>query len=258
MRLSIVIPYYNRRDKLLNVLRSIDFSYPLEVVLVDDGSDKEHQVFDIPSIYPDVRLIRLEKKGWRGAVTAYNTGFNEAKGYMIMINSSECMHIGNVVEYTFKNFKMDSYMAFGSLMGSRHINVNELLWDRPERFREQVAEIDNKYNLPADRTWWGVHSTVGNYLPYCAVISKSNMELLGGYDTRFLAGVGYDDNDFTHRVRNLGLNMICVDEPYVFHQWHKPTDYPNTKNLDLLKMLDEKYPKRIKANEFPSNRHKGR
>ena len=70
MRLSIVIPYYNRRDKLLNVLKSIDFSYPIEVVLVDDGSDKEHQVFDLPGIYPAIRLIRLEKNGWRGAAVA--------------------------------------------------------------------------------------------------------------------------------------------------------------------------------------------
>jgi len=255
MRLSIVIPYYNRRDKLLNVLKSIDFSYPIEVVLVDDGSDKEYQVFDLPGIYPAIRLIRLEKNGWRGAAVAYNTGFREAKGNMIMINSSECMHIGNIVRYVFRNFKSNQYLAFSSLMSSRHIDIEKLTWNKPRKFKKQIAKIDDKYTLPSDRTWWGVHSTVGNFIPYCAVISKANMELLGGYDERFASGIGFDDYDFTWRVKNLRLNMICVDKPYVFHQWHKPTDYPNTKNLDLLKMLNEKYPKRIKANDIHSDRN---
>lgn len=248
MRLSIVIPYYNRRTKLLNVLRSIDFSYPIDVVLVDDGSDKEHEVYDLPGIYPAINLIRLEKQHWQGAAVPINVGWKASHGNMIMINSSECMHIGSVVEYVFRNFKSNSYMAFSALMGSRHLDIDDLPWDKPKKFMKAVNKVNKKYELPSDRTWWGVHSTVGNYIAYCAVISRANMELLGGYDERFMCGVGYDDYDFTIRVKNLGLNMIRVDKPFVFHQWHKPTDYPDTKNLDLLKMLNERFPKRIKAN----------
>lgn len=254
MRLSIVIPYYNRRDKLINVLKSIDFSYPIEIVLVDDGSDKEHEVYDLPNIYPAIKLIRLERKGWSGTAIPLNIGFNKASGNMVMINSSECIHIGNVVEYVFRNFKSDSYMAFSCLMGRENIDIRDFLWDKPKKFLKQIDKFNSKYELPSQRTWWGVHLTVGNFIAYCAVISKKNMDLLGGYDERFVAGVGYDDYDFIHRVKNLGLNMICVDKPFVFHQWHKPTDYPNTKNLELLKMLNEKFPKRIKANGIHSNR----
>ena len=206
-------------------------------------------------MYPSINLIRLNKKGWRGTAVPINIGYRAAHGNMIMINSSECMHIGNVVGYVFKNFKSNSYMAFSALMGSRHMKVEDMSWDKPKRFMKQVAHINKNYESPSDRTWWGVHSTVGNYIAYCSVISKANMELLGGYDERFMSGVGFDDYDFTTRVKNLGLNMICVDKPFVFHQWHKPTDYPDTKNLDLLKMLNEKFPKRIKANDFHSNRH---
>ena len=36
-----------------------------------------------------------------------------------------------------------------------------------------------------------------------------------------LDGIGFDDYDFTHRVNNLGLNMKCIDNPYVIHQWHQ-------------------------------------
>lgn len=242
------MPYYNRRSKLMNVLRSIDFSFPIEIVLVDDGSDKENEVYDLPGIYPAIKLIRLERQGWSGTAIPLNTGFRYTSGNMIMLNSSECMHIGNVVEYVFRNFKSNYYMAFSALMGAKDMNIDELSWDKPKKFMKQVAKFNSKYELPSQRTWWGVHSTVGNYIAYCSVISKKNLDILGGYDERFVSGVGYDDYDFTHRVKNLGLNMVCVDKPFVFHQWHKPTDYPNTKNLELLKMLNEKFPKRIKAN----------
>ena len=75
------------------------------------------------------------------------------------------------------------------------------------------------------------------------------MDILGGYDERFAKGIGFDDYDFTHRVKNLGLNIKVIDDPYVIHQWHKPTEYTNTINYDLLMFLNSKYPDRIKANE---------
>ena len=81
------------------------------------------------------------------------------------------------------------------------------------------------------------------------------MDVLGGYDERFVHGIGYDDYDFTHRIKNLGMKMVCIDRPFVFHQWHRPTDYPDTRNLDLLNMLNEKFPKRIKANDIYSDRY---
>jgi len=96
--------------------------------------------------------------------------------------------------------------------------------------------------------WWGIHSMVGNFIPYCAAISKDNMDTLGGYDLRFVEGVGFDDYDFTHRINNLGLKRICIDNPFCFHQWHTPTEYPNTKNRDLLNYLNIHDPKRIKVN----------
>ena len=93
-------------------------------------------------------------------------------------------------------------------------------------------------NAQKHGAWWGVHSTIGNMIPYCGVISKENMDILGGYDLRFVSGIGYDDYDFTHRVKNLKLKTKIIDDPFVFHQWHKPTEYPNTKNLDLLNLSE--------------------
>jgi glycosyltransferase involved in cell wall biosynthesis len=224
MKLSIVIPYYNRRELLINVLKSINMTGDIEVIIVDDGSDEENRLnFHLM----DYKLLILERsKVWRGACVAYNAGFKEATGDVIMINSSECIHVGDVTGYIFENFKENDYFSFSTYM----MNQNEDL------------------NKPKFKNFWGVHSSVGNFIPYCGVISKKNMDLLGGYDERFAKGIGFDDYDFTHRVKNLKLNMKCIDDPYVIHQWHSPTKYPNTLNYDLLMYLNKNFPDRIKAN----------
>lgn len=242
MRLSVVIPYYNRRDKLINVLESFTPQRTMETIIVDDGSDKEHEIYDLRNKYKrlNIRIIRLERAAvWRGACVAYNQGFSVALGETIIINSSECVHIGNVIGYVYKNWESNLYMAFATLMGTKEMNIRDYKYD-PNSFLNQVKE---------HKTWWSIHSEIKNFIPYCAVISRKNMHILGGYDERFRRGIGYDDYDFTHRVRNLGLKMICIDNPFVFHQWHKPTDYPNTINLDLLNRLNKEEPNRIKAND---------
>ena len=227
MKLSIVIPYYNRKALLLNVLKSIEYHskwHAVEIIIVDDGSNDENKVdFD----FIDYKLIRLERSSsWQGPCIAYNIGFKAVTGDIIMINSSEVVHNGNIIDYVYKNMKPDKYIAFSTYM---------------------MRETDTLDRISYDN-FWGVHSTVGNFIPYCGVIAKEKMEILGGYDERFAKGIGFDDYDFTHRVKNLGIERICVDNPYALHQWHKPTDYPNTINRDLLEFLNTYFPDRIKAN----------
>ena len=79
-KLSIVMPYYNRRNLLLNTLRSIEYfqqDYSVEIIIVDDGSDESHRINDINELFPglDINLIILkrEKDGFRDCCIAYNT-----------------------------------------------------------------------------------------------------------------------------------------------------------------------------------------
>lgn len=219
MKLSVLIPYYNRRQLLINTLKSFQSEHPFEVIIVDDSTD--NSISDILEIFPklNIKIHCTGNKLWRGVITAINTGISLVKEGNIMINSAECKHVGSVIDYVFDNFRPEDYMCFATRMGT--------IDDRPE--------------------WWGVRREIGNAIPYCAVLSKENMDLLGGYDTRFMKGIGYDDYDFFHRVKNLKLEIKIIDEPYVYHQYHKPTDYPNTINLDLLSYLNKNEPGRIKA-----------
>lgn len=229
--LSIVIPYYNRRKLLLNTIESISLytkDFPIEMVIVDDGSSEEHSILDIRELFPNLNInliVKSDDSKWRTPTDAYNTGFLYSTGDAIMINSSECYHVGNIIEYVFNKFATNDYLVFAAYM----------------------EEKDCIYIIRNDKTKYGVHSSIGNFIPYCAVISRDNMEKLSGYDERFGRGVGFDDYDFQDRVANLGLNMYVVDDPFVLHQWHEPTKYINTINHDFLFELRRTHPKRIKA-----------
>jgi glycosyltransferase involved in cell wall biosynthesis len=223
MKLSIVIPYHNRRQLFLNVLKSINIRDDVELIIVDDGSNEQNKINDIKILFPkfNINLIVLpEHRKWQNPCIAYNTGFNAATGDLIMLNSSEVIHVGDVIGYVFDHFKDNMFICFSTLMKN------------------------------ADGTsWWGTHSSIGNFMTYCAVLSRKNMETLSGYDERYQFSMGFDDYDFTRRVYHLGLGMICIDKPYCIHQYHEPTKYTNEINKDLLSYLDKNFPKRIKAEE---------
>jgi glycosyltransferase involved in cell wall biosynthesis len=190
----------------------------VELIIVDDGS--REKIDDLKLIYP-IKLIKLPHHDtWQNPCIVYNTGFNAATGELIMLNSSEVMHMGDITGYVQRNLKKGFYMSFAARM--ENVDGSE---------------------------WWGVHSSMGNFIPYCAALTREDIESLSGYDERFKGSMGFDDYDFTRRVHNLGLKMICVDDPYCKHQYHMPTQYTNTINKDLLDYLDNHYPDRIKADE---------
>ena len=54
MKISIVTAYYNRRQLLINTLKSISKTShnDFEVIVVDDGSTEENKIDDLPNEFP--------------------------------------------------------------------------------------------------------------------------------------------------------------------------------------------------------------
>jgi glycosyltransferase involved in cell wall biosynthesis len=245
--LSIVMPYYNRRGLLLNTLKSIEHSKeecPIEVIIVDDGSDTAHQILDVPDMFSfKIKLFVLKREinKWRGPTIAYNVGFSQVEGDVILINCAEGFHAGNIIEYVFKNFKEKSYMSFSAYAGDSKVTEVLTGWDGKEGINNVLDQIK-----PLNNEW---HSHSSNYtlIPYCAAINTEDMETLSGYDERFEMGIGFDDYEFIDRVKNLGLDLLLIDSPFCIHQWHQPTVYINKNNLNFLKALRTSIPHRIKV-----------
>lgn len=86
-RFSVVVPTYNRKHLLpetLAALRAQD-SKPLEIILVDDGSEDGTAEF-IKREHADIRLIRIVNSG---ELVARNTGLRAAQGEMVAFCDSD-------------------------------------------------------------------------------------------------------------------------------------------------------------------------
>ena len=250
--LSIVIAYRNRRQILLNTLKSIEYfsqNYPIEIIIVDDGSSEEHQINDVVELYPKLNIkltiIKRSSQTHRGPTIACNTGFNNVTGDVILLNNADCLHMADIIGYVFHNFKPKTYLTFAAYKG----------WELPDGIFDNLdwTKLDNVLRLIEwkDLNSWHFHSPYRDkfdFIPYSAAISTEDIQAISGYDERFahMGGLGYEDADFVTRISNLGLEIIPIDNPFCVHQKHKPSVFKNRINLDFFLYLEVNFPNRIK------------
>ena len=84
LRLSVVVPIYNERSTLEEIVRRIRaVPVPKEILLIDDGStDGTAEVLAGLEGLPDVRVFRHEQNRGKGA--ALRTGFQHATGQIVI------------------------------------------------------------------------------------------------------------------------------------------------------------------------------
>jgi glycosyltransferase involved in cell wall biosynthesis len=258
MNLSIVMAYFDRRQLLINTLKSIEYyskGFPVELIIVDDGSSE--QINDINILFPHMNInlliVEKENKTWNNPCVAYNMGFNLIKGDVVMITCPECIHVGNIIEYVFNKFKPNTYWAFSTYAGDNMLNeyFYDFVWmDEPE---QKILNIIS----PDFKNGWHSHSEPFYYtiIPFCGVISRKDLETLSGYDERFIDGWGCADYDLTDRIKNIGLETAIIDDPFCIHQHHEYSmlwkDINEGRkvdtNIDRLNTLRQDFPNRKRA-----------
>ena len=104
--ISIVSAYYNRKDLLINTLESLKNSEvkDYEYIVVDDVSSDEHRIEDLQELYPNLKVIRINKedKWWVNPCIPYNIGFKQIKGDIVIIQNPECKHMGDIMKEALK------------------------------------------------------------------------------------------------------------------------------------------------------------
>ena len=118
---SIIIPTYNRPERLANCLAAIaQLDYPrdrFEVIVVDDGSDASLE----PVVTPlqeqiDITLLRQKNAG---PAAARNRGAAQARGQFLAFTDDDCQPTTNWLTQFAENFAT----APQSLLGGKTINA---------------------------------------------------------------------------------------------------------------------------------------
>jgi glycosyltransferase involved in cell wall biosynthesis len=220
MKISIIILYYNRRPQLLNTLKSIQSSSlknDTEVIIIDDASDKKHEIIDLPSLYPDLNFkiysFKKEEKWWSCPVVPVNKGISMATGDNILLLCAECMLVGDVLKDIQDRIKENDYLVYATFALDK--------------------ESSEKINYSQLKGMWYQHSIHNNRgFNFCSAMTRKDMLDLGGFDERYGWGVSYGDDDFILRVKRKGMNIIPIDNPLCFHQWHESMQVkPSSNNI---------------------------
>lgn len=214
--------YYNRLPLIKYTLKTISRSQEtdFEIVIVDDFSSPEHSLDKIHEEFPtlDIKVVKMsdvmERKNYCNPCVPFNVGFRYSRGDSIIIQNPECCHVGDLVHYTKNHLYNDRYLSF-HCYASYLSDIPLLHNDQPIHFNPigtGCETIGNWYNH-------SVYRPVAYH--FASAITRKNLMDLNGFDERFAYGLGYDDNEFLHRIILKNLKIYYVDHPFVIHQYHK-------------------------------------
>lgn len=242
MKISIVTSYFNRKNLLINTLKSISKTNhtDFEFIIVDDASNEENRIEDLSIKFPFVKIIRVEpeNKWYINPCVPFNLGFKNATGDIVIIQNPECLHTSDIVSYVNDNLKENDYFVFGCY--SLNEQNTEYISNNIENHKNIVFN-DFGARYDGDDAWYNhsLYRPVGYH--FTSAIFRSKLVELNGFDERYSNGYGYDDNEFLHRLKKI-CTIKLINNPLVLHQNHynlkgtksSPTLKPTVDNSDLF------------------------
>lgn len=227
--ISIVMAYVNRLEQTRHTLRSITQSRvtDYEIIIVDDFSrDGQRAVLLLDEFKGlNLKIISLNQlwgtKTHYNPCVAYNVGFRHASGNKIILQNPECFHAGDILDYVESNLAEGRYITFNCYA----LDIEDTYTlHRGGYISFSLTEIAGS----TKSCWYNHHILRPVAYHFASAITRSDLDKLGGFDEAFANGVGFDDDEFLHRIRHgLGLPVEIVENPMVLHQWHE-NSFPNT------------------------------
>ena len=224
---SVVIPCYNQGHFLREALSSLDrCDHSLfETIIVNDGSTDAGTIEYLNELQRAGVNVVYQKNMGLGA--ARNTGISLAKGeYILPLDCDNKIlpeYLPKALEILSENQRVAVVYGNASYFGEQ----GGIL--RPGRFNLQRLML-------------------GNYIDACAVIRKSVLVEIGGYDA--MAVMGIEDWDLWLRIAFRGYGFHYVNE-ILFEYRVVPNSMLRSLNKNIQKMNDvERYIGEKYANEL--------
>lgn len=200
MRLSVIIPTYNRPDRLLRCLSSMkeqtaDPSTWEVIVVNDGGADVRASVEALKPNFP----IRLLDQSNAGPASARNLGVKSSRGSLIAFLDDDCVAEPDWIE------RMLELAAPGELIGGKVTNLlNDNLYS--ETCQTLIDYLYERFENTPDMFF-----TTNNMC-----IHASDFERVGGFDTGFRTSAG-EDREFCVRAANAGISLRWLPQIRIGH-----------------------------------------
>jgi len=176
MRISVVIPVYNRISLLQKAIDSIlsQTIQPYEIIVVDDGSTDNAQGI-IKTKYPQIKYIYQENQG---VSSARNTGIKHSSGdYIALLDSDD----------TWEKEKLEKHINFIIENPNFRVSQTDEKWIRNGKFvnpKKKHKKLGGKIFIPS--------LELCLVSPSAVMIEKTVFDDFGVFDTSLPACEDYD------------------------------------------------------------------
>ncbi|MBW4661153.1 MAG: glycosyltransferase family 2 protein [Drouetiella hepatica Uher 2000/2452] len=201
---SIVIPTYNRPDRLhkcLEAISQLNYSREnFEVIVVDDGS-KIPLVSVIEPLQAVLNLTLLRQAN-AGPASARNAGAAIAQGKFIVFTDDDCIPTSDWLAALEVQFQLTP----DALVGGKTLNA------LPENLYSTASQllIDYLYG------YYNAEATASFFASNNFALSTATFQLLKGFDTTFPLAAG-EDREFCDRWLHQGYQMVYAPQVKVYH-----------------------------------------
>lgn len=220
IRLSVVIPTYNRLDRLRVVLptlldQSIDAA-TYELVVTDSHSDDGTAAYldDVRRAYGD--RVRYLRGAYGGRAAARNAGIAAARGALVLFTDADILASRTLLE---------RHVARHDRAGAHRIAVvgcelQVRSYEDYVRQRDDAAARAPLHPRGRRKLSW-LYFLTGN-----ASVRRADLLAVGSFDEAF-TGYGHEDLELGYRLERSGVTLAYEPEAVNFH-WH-PVGYEEQK-----------------------------
>lgn len=248
VKISIVIPYYNRLNLLRHTIKSIARTQytDYEIVIVNDAGDINNLNIkkDFDDIHNKIKVIDIskeEKKERTNPSIPFNKGLTYATGDIIVIQNPESYHNGDILEHISKNIGPDDYYIY-SAYNLHSDKANKQFFVNDDKSINALSKIERITGMLE----WYQHPVHRNYkYHFCAASYRHNFEIIGGFDEEYANGVCFDDDDLVLKVESIArLNVVSVppeSNPFIVNLYHHPSTSTNISTVSDDNIVKKKW-----------------
>lgn len=201
---SIIVPVYNRRDEVRDLLVSLaaQDDKDFEVVLVEDGSTDKCE--DIAEMFADKINVKYFYKENEGRSIARNYGMDRAEGEYFLFFDSDCVIPDSYVSILKKDLAAHYSDCFGG----------------PDAAHDSFSDTQKaiNYSMTSFLTTGGIRGgkvQLEKFTPrtFNMGFSRSVWEKVGGFREMFS-----EDIDMSTRIKNAGFKISLFRDAFVYHK----------------------------------------
>lgn len=226
---SVVIPTYNRKDKLIRLIESIlQSNYPrekLEIILVDDAStDRTYE--EVRKKFFEVKIIRNKKELFLAG--SRNVGIRNAKGEFILLIDDDNIIDKNCILELIRIFKSNQKIGIAAPI-MYYLKAPNRIWCSGVE-RSMITSLTKI--IGRDKIDNGQYRSLidSKDFPNAFMVKREVIKKVGLFDEKTFP-IHYDEADFGERVRKAGYEVVCNPKAKIWHDIPLPEEVEDKARL---------------------------